>query len=82
MVALLAHEDCTMNGEIFEAGEGYYRRLLGLTSRGWQTVDLDVSAETVRDHLDEVMDESQVEPRFNYRSPTEWSTADVLGRVS
>lgn len=82
MVALLVHEGCTVNGEIFEAGEGYYRRLLSLTSRGWETVDLDVSVETVRDHLDEIMDPSEVEQRFNYRSPREWSTADVLGRVS
>jgi NAD(P)-dependent dehydrogenase (short-subunit alcohol dehydrogenase family) len=56
LVAFLAHESCPVSGEAFSAGGGHVSRyFLGRTA-GFGKADL--SIEDVRDHLDEILDES------------------------
>jgi NAD(P)-dependent dehydrogenase (short-subunit alcohol dehydrogenase family) len=76
MVGWLSHEECAFNGEIFEAGEGHYRRLLIGASAGYD--DNDATIETVRDHLAEITDTGGFEPRAAYKTRAAWPTADLL----
>jgi NAD(P)-dependent dehydrogenase (short-subunit alcohol dehydrogenase family) len=56
VVAFLAHESCPLTGEVFSVGGGQVSRyFLGRTA-GFCKADL--SIEDVRDHLDEIRDES------------------------
>jgi NAD(P)-dependent dehydrogenase (short-subunit alcohol dehydrogenase family) len=56
VVAFLAHESCPVTGEAFSVGGGNVSRyFLGRTA-GFSAADL--SVEDVRDHLDEILDES------------------------
>lgn len=57
MVAYLASEECQLNGEAFTTGfAGYARTFIGI-AQGWLARDpLKVSAETIREHLDEIRD--------------------------
>lgn len=57
LVTYLASEECTVNGEALQANSGLYSRwTLGL-SRGWLTPEItQVSAEDIRDHIDQIRD--------------------------
>ncbi|WP_339706387.1 SDR family NAD(P)-dependent oxidoreductase [uncultured Sphingosinicella sp.] len=53
-VAFLAHEDCPLSGEILDTSGGHTSfQFLG-TTRGYG--DLQLTAEALRDHLDEILD--------------------------
>lgn len=57
MVAYLASEECELNGEAFTSGFGSYSRVFTGIGRGWLAPDpLALSAEAIRDHLDEIRD--------------------------
>ena len=56
VVVYLAHEDCPVTGEVYSAGGGVVARyFIGLTE-GY--VNRDLTAEDVRDHFDQIRDES------------------------
>ncbi|MEO8695259.1 MAG: SDR family NAD(P)-dependent oxidoreductase [Acidimicrobiales bacterium] len=57
LVALLAHEDCPVNGELLVAGGGRVARTLLAETRGY--INPDLTPEDVRDHFAEVMSESE-----------------------
>ena len=68
VVAWLCHEDCPVTGEIYSVGGGRVARFfIGLTN-GWY--DANLTVEDVRDHFDEIRDES------GYTVPTQ--TGDEL----
>ena len=54
VVAFLAHRDCTLSGQILSAGGGHVSAVLVSVTRG--ITDPQLSAETVRDRLDEILD--------------------------
>lgn len=55
LVAWLAHERCSVNGEIFEVGGGLAARVLIAEGRGYFAPDHDIAA--IEAHLAEIMDE-------------------------
>ncbi len=54
VVAFLAHRDCTLSGQILSAGGGHVSAVLVSVTGG--ITDPHLSAETVRDRLDEIFD--------------------------
>ena len=71
LVAWLVHEDCPVSGQIFSAAGGRIARMfIGLTT-GWY--DPDLTVEGVRDHWDEICDET------GYVVPTD--TSDELRQL-
>jgi NAD(P)-dependent dehydrogenase (short-subunit alcohol dehydrogenase family) len=58
MVALLAHEDCPVNGEIYTAGAGRFARLFIAATPGYLHTGGDPTVEDVLAHWHEVNDES------------------------
>ncbi len=54
VVAFLAHRDCTLSGQILSAGGGHVSAVRVSVTRG--ITDAKLSAETVRDRLDEILD--------------------------
>jgi NAD(P)-dependent dehydrogenase (short-subunit alcohol dehydrogenase family) len=52
LVAWLAHESCPTTGEIFSAGGGRVARVFIAEADGW--VDLDISAEKLRDEWEDI----------------------------
>lgn len=61
LVAFLAHRECPVNGQIFDAGAGRFTRVFFAAGRGY--VDTDPTMESVRDHFAEVLSE------HDYRVP-------------
>lgn len=60
MVAYLASEHCTVNGEAFTTGFGSYARAFVGIAEGWVAAEpTTVSAELIRDHLAEIRDISR-----------------------
>jgi NAD(P)-dependent dehydrogenase (short-subunit alcohol dehydrogenase family) len=58
-MAYLAHEACTLNGEIIVAGGGQAMRLALLETRGIQSDDM--TPEFIAEHLDELLDLTDAE---------------------
>lgn len=56
VAAFLTHRDCPVSGEIYTVGAGHVARFFIGRTRGFY--DPDLSIEVVRDHLDEIRDES------------------------
>jgi NAD(P)-dependent dehydrogenase (short-subunit alcohol dehydrogenase family) len=56
-VVYLAHEDCTISGEVLSAAGGRIARFFVGLTQGW-VPDGELTVEGVRDHLDEIRDES------------------------
>ena len=56
VVAFLAHRDCPVSGEIYTVGAGHVARFFIGRTKGFYSPAL--SVEDVRDHLDEIRDES------------------------
>lgn len=56
VVAFLAHADCSVSGEVYTVGAGHVARFFTGRTKGFYSPTL--SAEEVRDHLDEIRDES------------------------
>lgn len=56
VVAFLAHEDCRVTGEVFSVGGGRVARVFIGVTEGY--FDPALSAEAVRDHLEEIRDEA------------------------
>ena len=57
VVAWLAHEECPVTGEVYSCGGGHVARVfLGVTP-GFTDVE-DLTVEDIRDHFDEIRDES------------------------
>jgi NAD(P)-dependent dehydrogenase (short-subunit alcohol dehydrogenase family) len=56
VVAWLASEDCSVNGEVFTVGAGRVGRFFVGMTKGYYNPDLTV--EDVRDHLDQIRDET------------------------
>ena len=56
VVAFLAHQDCLVSGEIYTAGAGHVARFFIGRTKGFHNPAL--SVEDVRDHLDEIRDDS------------------------
>jgi hypothetical protein len=54
VVAFLAHRDCALSGQILSVGGGHVSAVLLSVTRG--ITDPDLSAERVRDRLDEILD--------------------------
>ncbi len=70
MAAFLAHEDCPVNGEMYEAGAGRFSRLFIASTPGYVTADATI--EDVARHWDAINDEE------GYSVPTDlpdWSTS-------
>jgi NAD(P)-dependent dehydrogenase (short-subunit alcohol dehydrogenase family) len=57
VVAWLAHEDCPVTGEVFSCGGGHVARIFTGVTPGFTDSD-DLTAEDIRDHFDEIRDES------------------------
>jgi NAD(P)-dependent dehydrogenase (short-subunit alcohol dehydrogenase family) len=55
VVAWLAHDECSVTGEVFSAGGGRVARYFTGLTRGFQTPDL--TPELVRDNLDSILSE-------------------------
>jgi len=65
IVAYLASEACTVTQQIFSAASGRFARVFVGVTRGWYgPIDAPATAESVRDHLDEINDRSE------YQIPT------------
>jgi NAD(P)-dependent dehydrogenase (short-subunit alcohol dehydrogenase family) len=65
IVAYLASEACTVTQQIFSAAGGRFARVFVGVTRGWYgPIDTPATAESVRDHLDEIND------RNEYQIPT------------
>jgi NAD(P)-dependent dehydrogenase (short-subunit alcohol dehydrogenase family) len=75
MVAWLAHEECTSNGEIFEAGGGHVGRVVITSAEGYENSD--VTVEDVRDHLPEILATGDFEPRRSYSTRASGVTASA-----
>jgi NAD(P)-dependent dehydrogenase (short-subunit alcohol dehydrogenase family) len=76
LVAVLASEDCPVNGEVLVAGGGRVGRTTFAENVGW--VDPDATPESVRDHLAEVLaDERHVVLRDGLHASAHH--AEVLG---
>ncbi len=58
VVAVLAHEECPVNGEFLVAGGGRVARTLLAETHGY--INPDLTAEDVRDHLSEIMADDHV----------------------
>jgi NAD(P)-dependent dehydrogenase (short-subunit alcohol dehydrogenase family) len=57
MAVYLASEECELNGEAFTSGFASYSRVFTGIGEGWIAPEpLAVSAETIREHLDEIRD--------------------------
>jgi len=56
VVAFLTHQDCPVSGEIYTVGAGHVARFFIGRTKGFYSPGL--SIEQVRDHLDEIRDES------------------------
>ncbi|MGD1239210.1 SDR family NAD(P)-dependent oxidoreductase [Mycobacterium seoulense] len=56
VAAFLAHQDCPVSGEIYTAGAGHVARFFIGRTKGFRSPVL--SIEDVRDHLDEIRDET------------------------
>jgi NAD(P)-dependent dehydrogenase (short-subunit alcohol dehydrogenase family) len=56
VVTYLAHEDCSVSGEVYSVAGGKVSRIFIGVTPGY--VDADLSAESVRDNLDQIRDES------------------------
>jgi NAD(P)-dependent dehydrogenase (short-subunit alcohol dehydrogenase family) len=54
VVAYLAHEDCAISGEILDTSGGHTSFQFLATTQGF--CDLDLTAESLRDHFDEILD--------------------------
>jgi NAD(P)-dependent dehydrogenase (short-subunit alcohol dehydrogenase family) len=63
LVVFLAHEDVPVTGEVYSVGGGRVARVFVGVTKG--IVDADLSAETVRDRLDEIRDEEGYEVPAN-----------------
>jgi NAD(P)-dependent dehydrogenase (short-subunit alcohol dehydrogenase family) len=53
LVGLLAHRQCPVNGQIFDAGAGRFARIF--IGEGTGYLDVNPTIESVRDHFDEVL---------------------------
>jgi NAD(P)-dependent dehydrogenase (short-subunit alcohol dehydrogenase family) len=62
LVALLAHRECPVNGQIFAAGAGRFARIF--VGEGTGHLDAEATIESVRDHFSEVLADN------DYTSPT------------
>src|SRR5882757_3222898 len=71
VVAFLTHQDCPVSGEIYTVGAGHVARFFIGRTKGFYSPAL--SVEDVRDHLDEIRDES------GYTVPG--GPADEMGEV-
>jgi NAD(P)-dependent dehydrogenase (short-subunit alcohol dehydrogenase family) len=59
MVVYLSSEECELTHEIFSVGAGRYARVFVGLCQGWTDAEAEsVSAEAVRDHLDQIRDEA------------------------
>jgi hypothetical protein len=58
MAALLAHETCTVTGEIYTAGAGRFARLFLASTEGYVHADGAPSIEDVAARWDEINDEA------------------------
>jgi NAD(P)-dependent dehydrogenase (short-subunit alcohol dehydrogenase family) len=57
VVAFLAHQDCPVSGDIYTVGAGHVARFFIGRTKGFYNPTL--SVEDVRDHLDEIRDQSE-----------------------
>ena len=58
VVTYLAHEDCEVTGEVYTVGGGHVARVFIGVTPGY--TDADLTAESVRDNLDEIRDEERL----------------------
>jgi hypothetical protein len=58
-VTFLAHEDCPVSGEVYSVGGGRVARVFVGVTPGF--FDADLTAESVRDHFDQIRDEAGYE---------------------
>ncbi len=58
MVALLAHEDCPVSGEIYAAGAGRFARIFIASTPGYLHTDGEATVEDVADHWATINDET------------------------
>jgi len=63
VVTYLAHESCPVSGEVYSVGGGRVARVFIGVTPGF--VDNELSAESVRDHFDEIRDEKDYEVPAN-----------------
>lgn len=57
VVAWLAHEDCPVTGEVYSCGGGHVARVFTGVTQGWTDTE-SLSVEDIRDHFDEIRDET------------------------
>jgi NAD(P)-dependent dehydrogenase (short-subunit alcohol dehydrogenase family) len=76
VVAVLAHEDCPVNGELLVAGGGRVGRTVLAEAAGY--VNHELTAEDVRDHLAEVLQQSEYVVMRDGVQATAYN-AEVLG---
>lgn len=76
IVAWLAHENCSVNGEIFDIGGGHVSRVFTAKTEGY--LDPELTPEDVEENLARIMDET------NYAIPTdgELNTMKLLEKIA
>ena len=57
VVAWLAHEDVPVSGEVYSCGGGHVARIFTGVTHGWTDTEC-LTVEDIRDHFDEIRDES------------------------
>jgi len=57
VVAWLAHEDCPVTGEVYSCGGGHVARIFTGVTKGWTDTE-SLTVEDIRDHFDEIRDET------------------------
>jgi NAD(P)-dependent dehydrogenase (short-subunit alcohol dehydrogenase family) len=75
VVAWLAHETCTANGEIFEAGSGHVGRIFIAATKGYDNVDMTI--EDVGAHLEELLATDGFDLRRSYSTRASGVTASA-----
>ena len=76
VVAYLAHEDCSVSGEILDTQGGCTSFMFLATTQGY--VDLDLSAESVRDNLETVLDQTDYRIFHPATGLVEWRSKKLL----
>lgn len=67
MIAFLAHEECPFTGKAIQSGGGGVAEIFAMRTVGYS--DGELTPESIRDHLDQILDRTQANPVTEADSP-------------